>query len=56
MDGLFLAVAVALVLVAWVGVAYVMRHWGAGFPNRNVRCPHKDLRATISTFCYTKEG
>ncbi len=51
-----LPLAVALVALAWLGVAYVIRHWGVGFPNRSVRCPHKDVRATISTFCYTKNG
>lgn len=56
MKQLWLPFAVALVVPAWVGVAYVIRHWGAGFPARSVRCPHKDTRATISTFSYTKNG
>ncbi len=54
-DPLF-PLAMALVLVAWGGVAFVIRHWGAGFPARSVRCPDKDVRATISTYAYTTDG
>ena len=54
--GLLLPLAVALVVLAWLGVAYLIRRWGAGFPARSVRCPHKDARATISTFSYTRDG
>ncbi len=52
----FSLLAIALVVLAWVGVAFVIRHWGAGFPARAVRCPHGDARATISTFSYTRNG
>ncbi len=48
--------AAAAVLVGWVGVAYAIHHWGVGFPARSVRCPHHDKRATIATFCYTRNG
>ena len=54
--GLLLPLGLALVVLAWLGVAYLIRRWGAGFPARSVRCPHKDACATISTFSYTKDG
>ena len=56
MNQLWLLLAVAVVIPAFVGVAFVIRHWGAGFPARSVRCPHRGTRATISTFSYTKNG
>ncbi len=52
----FVLLAAALMILAGAGTVAVIRHWGAGFPNRSVRCPHKDVRATISTFCYTQNG
>jgi hypothetical protein len=56
MSDVFLLLAAALVVLAWIGVAYVIRHWGAGFGARSVRCPHKDRRATISTFSHVRNG
>lgn len=56
MVELYLALAAVLVLLAWAGVGYVIRRWGVGFPARSVRCPEKGTRATISTFCHTKNG
>ncbi len=56
MDAVALTLAAAFVLLAWVLTAIVIRNWGAGFPNRNVRCPHEDVRATVSTSARTKDG
>ena len=52
----WLVLVAALAVLAFVGVGYLIRHWGVGYLARSVRCPHKDTRATISTFCYTRNG
>ena len=52
----WLGLVVTLAILAFVGVGYVIRHWGVGYLARSVRCPHKDTRATISTVCYAKNG
>lgn len=44
------------IVLAWAVLALVIRNWGTGFPNRSVRCPERDVRATISTACHTTNG
>ncbi len=52
----YVFLTVGAVLVLWIGFALVIRNWGAGIPNRSVRCPHRDSRATISALSVTKNG
>jgi len=56
MGELVLPIAVTAIVLAWLGVWFVVRHWGVGFTARSVHCPHKNLRATISTVNYTRNG
>lgn len=56
MNDPYLLVAVPLVILAWAVAGFAITRWGAGIPNRNVRCPHRDSRATISALSVTKNG
>jgi hypothetical protein len=56
MSTLYFVVTAAAVILAWVGTAYIIRHWGVGFGNRTVRCPQEGKEALISTFSYMKGG
>ncbi len=56
MNAAYFTLTVAVVVLLFVGAAYVIRHWGVGFGNRAVRCPHEDKEALISTFSYMKGG
>ncbi len=56
MSDVFFPLAAAFVILAWVGAAHIIRHWGVGVGNRSVRCPHENRRATISTFSCMRDG
>jgi len=47
MDTLYFVLGLALVIMVWVTFILVARHRGAGCSNRRVRCPEKDLPASI---------
>jgi hypothetical protein len=55
MDTYYFLLALAVVIVAWVTFVLVARHRGAGYSNRRVRCPEKELPASISVF-YRETG
>lgn len=45
--GAELFLAFAVVLLAWVGAALMIRRWGPGTIRRQVRCPERLRRATV---------
>ncbi len=47
METLYFLLGLALVIIAWVTFLLVARNRGAGCSNRRVRCPEKDLPASI---------
>jgi hypothetical protein len=49
MEAVWLLPAIVAVVAAWVVAIFLVRNWGAGYGARNVHCPHKGVRATIST-------
>lgn len=54
MDTYYFLLAIALVIVAWVTFVLVARNRGAGCANRRVRCPEKDLLASIGVLSEKK--
>ena len=40
--------AVLGVLLAWVAVAFAIRHWGPGLAQRSLLCPEKKVPARVT--------
>ena len=54
MDTFYFLLAIAVIIVAWVTFVLVARNRGAGCANRRVRCPEKDLLASIGVLSEKK--
>lgn len=56
MGDAFSLSAVALVVLVYIGAVWAIRNRGIGYGARSVRCPHQDMRATISVVSQIKTG
>jgi hypothetical protein len=56
MEALWMILAIVAVLLAWLVAVYAVRSWGGGYGARSVVCPHKGVRATISTSARAGDG